>query len=114
MPERRGVPATLAAGRGAVHVGPAASRCRTSESRGDAIFSGHRGTIIPEITVPIPILIGTSRKSMFAQLLGRGVDKRLAGGLATTAYAVLCGAAIVRVHDVEEAADVVKVITQLI
>lgn len=61
-----------------------------------------------------PILIGTSRKSMFAQLLGRGVDKRLAGGLATTAYAVMCGAAIVRVHDVEEAADVVKVITQLI
>ena len=61
-----------------------------------------------------PVLIGTSRKSMFAELLGREVDKRLAGGLATTAYAVLSGAAIVRVHDVEEAADVVKVITQLI
>ena len=57
-----------------------------------------------------PILIGTSRKSMFGQLLQREVSERLAGSLATVAYAVMQGAAIVRVHDVQATVDVVKVI----
>ncbi|MCJ8300352.1 MAG: dihydropteroate synthase [Pseudomonadales bacterium] len=57
-----------------------------------------------------PVLIGTSRKSMFGQLLARGVADRLAGGLASVAYAVMQGAAIVRVHDVKETVDVVTVI----
>ena len=60
-----------------------------------------------------PYLLGVSRKSMFAQLLSREVDERLAGGLATTAYAVMQGASIVRVHDVKETADVVKVVEAL-
>ena len=58
-------------------------------------------------------LLGVSRKSMFAQLLGREVDERLAGGLATTAFAVMQGASIVRVHDVKETADVVNVVEAL-
>jgi len=57
-----------------------------------------------------PVLIGTSRKSMFGQLLARDVGDRLAAGLASVAYAVLHGAAIVRVHDVKETVDVVRVI----
>ena len=57
-----------------------------------------------------PVLIGTSRKSMFGQLLARDVADRLAGGLASVAYAVMQGAAIVRVHDVKETVDVVTVI----
>jgi dihydropteroate synthase len=60
-----------------------------------------------------PYLLGVSRKSMFAQLLGREVDERLAGGLATTAFAVMQGVSIVRVHDVKETADVVKVVETL-
>lgn len=60
-----------------------------------------------------PVLIGTSRKSMFGQLLGRDVNDRLAGTLASVAYAVMHGAAIVRVHDVKESVDVVKVISAL-
>ena len=60
-----------------------------------------------------PVLIGTSRKSMFGQLLGREVNDRLAGTLASVAYAVMHGAAIVRVHDVKECVDVAKVITAL-
>jgi len=57
-----------------------------------------------------PVLIGTSRKSMFGQLLARDVGDRLAAGLASVAYAVMHGAAIVRVHDVKETVDVVRVI----
>ena len=60
-----------------------------------------------------PLLIGTSRKSMFGQLLGRDVSDRLAGSLASVAYAAMHGAAIVRVHDVKESMDAVKVIAAI-
>lgn len=59
------------------------------------------------------LLIGTSRKSMFGQLLNREVDERLAGSLASVAHAAHSGASIVRVHDVRESADVVNVIQAL-
>jgi dihydropteroate synthase len=61
----------------------------------------------------LPILIGVSRKSMFQALLGRAVDERLAGGLAIATAAVLAGAAILRVHDVAETVDAVKVAVAL-
>jgi dihydropteroate synthase len=61
----------------------------------------------------LPILLGASRKSMFGTLLGRSVDQRLAGGLAVTAAAVLAGASILRVHDVAETVDAVKIATAL-
>lgn len=56
-----------------------------------------------------PLLVGVSRKSMFQTLLGRSVEQRLAGGLAVATAAVLAGAAILRVHDVAETVDAVKV-----
>jgi dihydropteroate synthase len=61
----------------------------------------------------LPLLVGVSRKSMFGQLLGRAVEERLAGGLAVAAAAVLAGASIVRVHDVRETVDAVKVAAAL-
>jgi dihydropteroate synthase len=57
-----------------------------------------------------PVLIGLSRKSMFASLLKRDVDERLYGSLAAAAIGAGLGAHIVRVHDVEETADVLKVV----
>jgi dihydropteroate synthase len=57
----------------------------------------------------LPLLVGVSRKSMFQALLGRPVEQRLAGGLAVATAAVLAGAGILRVHDVAETADAVKV-----
>ena len=56
-----------------------------------------------------PVLVGVSRKSMFAKLLGRDVDERLAGGVAAATAAVLAGASIVRTHDVAATVDAVKV-----
>lgn len=65
---------------------------------------------LPELAQPgLPLLIGASRKSMFQELLGRRIDQRLAGGLAVATAAVLAGAAILRVHDVAETIDAVKV-----
>ena len=50
----------------------------------------------------LPILIGTSRKSMFGKLLDLPVDKRLNATISSNVLAVAKGADIVRVHDVRE------------
>ena len=56
----------------------------------------------------VPLLSGTSRKSMIGNLLDREPDQRLAGGLATVALAVERGARIIRVHDVAATVDCVR------
>lgn len=55
-----------------------------------------------------PVAIGTSRKSFIGRFLDRPVDRRRDGTAATVAAAVLRGARLVRVHDVPEMADVVR------
>ncbi len=56
-----------------------------------------------------PVLIGTSRKSFIGKLLdGVPADRRQWGTAATVAASVLSGAHIVRVHDVREMRDVVR------
>lgn len=56
----------------------------------------------------LPILVGVSRKSMIGQTLDRPVDQRLAGGLALAVLAVTKGARIIRVHDVAETVDALR------
>ncbi|UCR86765.1 dihydropteroate synthase [Pseudomonas chlororaphis] len=58
-----------------------------------------------------PLLVGVSRKSMIGQALSRPVGERLYGGLALAALAMSKGAKILRVHDVAETVDVVRMIT---
>lgn len=57
-----------------------------------------------------PLLVGVSRKSMIGQALGREVEGRLAGGLALAALAIAQGPCILRVHDVAETVDLVRMI----
>lgn len=63
---------------------------------------------LSRIAGTMPLLIGVSRKSLFGALLGRGVEARLAGGLAAVSLAVWQGAAIVRAHDVAATVDAVR------
>ncbi len=56
-----------------------------------------------------PVLVGVSRKSMIGALTGRAAEHRLAGSLAAMLAAVARGAAIVRVHDVAESRDALRV-----
>lgn len=56
-----------------------------------------------------PLLVGPSRKSFLARLLGRPAAGRDFGTAAAVASAVIKGAHIVRVHDVAEMRDVVRV-----
>lgn len=55
-----------------------------------------------------PILLGTSRKSMIGLATGEEVDNRVEGTVATTVMGVEKGAAFVRVHDVKENLQAIK------
>ena len=57
-----------------------------------------------------PLLVGVSRKSMIGAVLGRETGQRLSGSLALAALAVAQGARILRVHDVAETRDVVRMV----
>jgi dihydropteroate synthase len=59
----------------------------------------------------LPLLSGTSRKSMIGNLLARNVDERLAGSLTTAIIAAQQNASIIRVHDVKETVDALKVLS---
>ena len=61
-------------------------------------------------TLGRPLLVGVSRKSMIGLALNRPVGERLYGGLALAALAVTKGARILRVHDVAETVDVVRML----
>lgn len=57
----------------------------------------------------LPLLVGMSRKSMIGNLLARPVDERLAGSLACALIGMQQGARIIRVHDVRETMDALRV-----
>jgi dihydropteroate synthase len=57
----------------------------------------------------LPVLAGLSRKSMIGAVTGKPLQQRLAGSLAGALAAVAQGAQLVRVHDVDETADALKV-----
>ncbi len=61
-----------------------------------------------------PLLVGPSRKSFLGMLLDRPVDQRLAGPAGAVALCAALGAHIVRVHDVREMRDVVRVVDAVV
>jgi len=60
-----------------------------------------------------PVLIGLSRKSMIGRLLGNAVSDRLVGTLALNQLAVASGAAVLRVHDVAQHSEMLKMVAAL-
>jgi dihydropteroate synthase len=60
-------------------------------------------------TLGAPVLAGLSRKSMLGAITGCAVEDRLSASVAAALIAVQCGAAIVRVHDVKETVDALKI-----
>lgn len=56
-----------------------------------------------------PVLIGLSRKAMIGQVTGKAVDQRVIGSVTGALLAVQKGAKIVRVHDVAETAEAIKI-----
>jgi dihydropteroate synthase len=65
---------------------------------------------LPELqALDRPILVGPSRKSFIGRVLDLPVEKRLLGTAAAVASCVMLGAHVVRVHDVREMVEVVRV-----
>lgn len=58
----------------------------------------------------LPLLVGMSRKSMVGQLLNVGPTERLSGSLACAVIAAMQGAHIIRVHDVKETVEAMRVV----
>ncbi len=56
-----------------------------------------------------PLLVGVSRKRMIGEFTGRDAGERVAGSVAAALLAAQNGAAILRVHDVRETMDALKV-----
>ncbi len=57
----------------------------------------------------LPLLAGISRKSMIAAVIDKDVNNRLAGTVCANTAAILNGADIIRVHDIKEGIDTVKI-----
>jgi dihydropteroate synthase len=66
---------------------------------------------LPElVAMGYPVLVGLSRKSMIGRLLQLEVEDRLIASVILATYAMLQGAAIVRVHDVAETVQAVQLL----
>ena len=57
----------------------------------------------------LPLLAGISRKSMIGAVIDKDVNNRLAGTVCANIAAILNGADIIRVHDIKEGIDTVKI-----
>ncbi len=71
------------------------------------------------VALGYPLLLGASRKSFIGRILAsegdpRPVEERLAGTLAVHLFASLLGADILRVHDVRETRDALRVLSTLL
>jgi dihydropteroate synthase len=77
-----------------------------------AALSGHSasGHSASGRTSPLPVLAGISRKSMLGAVTGRTVaSERVAASIAAAVCAAERGASIIRVHDVAQTADALKI-----
>lgn len=62
----------------------------------------------------LPVLVGTSRKSFIGKVLNQPVGERLPGTIASSVVAILRGAHILRVHDVEEVGSAVRIVDAIL
>ena len=110
MAEKRGVK------RQSIVIDPGIGFGKTQEQNIELITKlDQLATAFPDL----PILIGTSRKSFIGRILAdesgepAPVEERLHGTMATISAAVLNGAQIVRVHDVQPTVQTIRVIRKL-
>jgi dihydropteroate synthase len=61
-----------------------------------------------------PIVVGTSRKSFIGKLTGREADERLGGTIASNVLAFRAGADVLRVHDVAQVREAVRVAERIL
>jgi dihydropteroate synthase len=67
-----------------------------------------RGLPALHARLDVPLMVGVSRKAFIGQVTGKDAGERMFGTAAAVTAAVMGGAAAVRVHDVAEMRDVVR------
>ena len=65
------------------------------------------------VRLGLPVLVGVSRKTMIGHIVDKPVNERVMGSAAAALLAAQYGAAMVRVHDVPETVDALKVLRAL-
>lgn len=65
------------------------------------------------LVLELPVLAGISRKSMIYKLTGGTPETSLCGTVALNAVSLMKGAGILRVHDVKEAVDTVRMVSMM-
>ncbi len=65
------------------------------------------------VKLGLPVLVGVSRKTMIGHVLDKPVNERVVGSVTAALLAAQYGAAMVRVHDVSETVDALKVLRAL-
>ncbi|OYY92608.1 MAG: dihydropteroate synthase [Hydrogenophilales bacterium 28-61-23] len=68
---------------------------------------------LDRLTDIAPVLVGVSRKSFLGQLTGHGVTDRLLPGVVAALLAIQAGVAVVRVHDVRETVETIRLWREL-
>jgi len=63
--------------------------------------------------IGFPLLVGVSRKSFMSRLLNKSASELLTATLAMNAIVIASGADIIRVHDIREHCDVIKLLSSL-
>jgi dihydropteroate synthase len=62
------------------------------------------------IEIGCPVMVGLSRKTLIGEILNVKVEERLAGSLCLAILAAIKGAQILRVHDVKETAEAIRML----
>ena len=65
------------------------------------------------LVLELPVLAGISRKSMIYKLTGGTPETSLCGTVALNTVSLMKGAGILRVHDVKEAVDTVRMVSMM-
>lgn len=77
----------------------------------------HNYTLLNELEtfskLKVPVLAGVSRKGMIQKVIGQSAENALNGTSVVNTIALIKGAKLLRVHDVKEAMEVIKIYNQL-
>ena len=65
------------------------------------------------VATGFPVMVGFSRKSMVGEITGKPAGERMVGSVALAVIAASKGARIIRVHDVAETKDAMRIVTAL-
>ncbi len=103
--------------RASIHAGVSAERILLDPGFGFGKTRAHNIALIQQLEsfadLNQPLLVGLSRKSVLGQVTGSDVDARLYASIAASVIAAQKGAKILRVHDVKETVEALKIVTAI-